>query len=468
MSELNEEGIRSAAAYFERWLAFRHRYLRLPGIQAAIRHGDELVLSTAHGHADVERGVSLTRDHLFRIASHSKTFTATAILQLAERGRLRLDDRLETWLGWMAGSPLADRTLRELLAHGAGVIRDGGEADFWQLRRPFPDEAELREAARAAEVLPANERFKYSNVGYALLGLVVGAASGVAWGDYVRREIVDRLGLVRTGPDLDTTAGEYAVGYSALAYADERVPIEHVSTHAFGAATGFYSTAEELCTYAAAHFHGDERLLTDTSKRLMQREEWKVEGVDEHYGLGLSVHDVGGRRLVGHGGGYPGHATRTLLDPVDRLAVSVLVNAIDGPPLPLARVAVRLIDTACEHPVEAGPDAAGLDRFCGRYANLWGVLDVVRLGGKLYAVSPVAPDPTEQPTELVPAGEAALRVEETVGYAAPGEELRFEFDRDRVRAVRGPGGMTMYPFDEYAAAAAATERVGLGSPLVPA
>lgn len=470
MPELSSDAVRCATVYFDGWLAFRRSYLRLPGVQAAVLHAGELVLCTAHGEADAERSVPLTSEHIFRVASHSKTFTATCVLQLAERGRLRLDDRLSAWLPWLDGETLGERTLRELLAHGGGVVRDGDDGDFWQLSRPFPGEEELRAATLAGDVLPANERFKYSNVAYGLLGAVVAAASGTTWADYVTREVIEPLGLRRTGPELDPRrSGEYARGYSSLAYADARVPIEHVDTGALASATGFYSTAADLCRYAAAHFHGDERVLSDASKRLMQREEWQVEGTDQHYGLGFSVHDVCGRRMIGHGGGYPGHITRTLFDPVQRLAVSVLVNAIDGPSLDLAKALVRLADVAAEHPLEDGADASQLDRFCGRFANLWGVLDVARLGGRLYATAPTLRDPTEDLTELEVIDERTLRIERTNGYGSPGEELRFELDADgRPAGVRGQSGMSWYPFEAYAAAAASVQEVRLGASLAPA
>ena len=325
-------------------MAFRQKFERLPGVQAAVWHGDGLVLSAAHGLADIGSRTQLTASHLFRVASHSKTFTATAVFRLLEAGRLRLDDRVDAWLGWMVGQPLGDRTLRELLAHGGGVVRDGHDGDFWQLSRVFPNESALRTAATdRADVLPANQEFKYSNVGYALLGQVIEAASGTSYGEFLKGEVVDPLGLQHTGPELDPSrADEYATGYSSLAYADARLPIDHVDTGALAAATGFYSTAEDMCSYASAHFLGDQRLLTDRSKRLMQRTEWKVEGSGRHYGLGFQIHEIGGRRLVGHGGGYPGHSTGTLLDPVGRLAVSVLTNAIDGSAMEMVTAAVRL------------------------------------------------------------------------------------------------------------------------------
>ena len=79
-------------AYAGSWLAYRTVRDRVPGIQAAVLFGDEVVHASAHGVADVDTGTPLTVEHRFRVASHSKTFTATAVVQLAEQGRLRLDD----------------------------------------------------------------------------------------------------------------------------------------------------------------------------------------------------------------------------------------------------------------------------------------------------------------------------------------------------------------------------------------
>lgn len=466
MTDLSRNAVVEAVAYFDSWLAFRQRYSRVPGIQAAVLLGDELLLSAAHGHADIDAGVALTPQHLFRIASHSKTFTGTAIFQLAERGVLRLDDTAEHWLPFLADTPIGTVTVRELLGHGAGVIRDGFDSNFWQLYREFPDEQGLQKVAldRAA-VLPANERFKYSNIGYSLLGLVVAGASGQSYNTYVQEHIVGRLGLTDLGPEYEPRrASEYATGYSALAYADHRVPIDQVDTAAMAAATGFYSTAVDLVRYAAAHFHGDARLLTDASKRLMQRVEWKVSGTTDEYGLGMASSEIGDRRVFGHGGGYPGHITRTFFDPSHQLAVSVLTNAIDGPAEVLASGLIRLVNLASK---SAGDDAstADLQRFTGRFANLWGVMDVVLLGGQLYRLAPTADDPTHEPFTLEVVDEHTLRMTGGIGFGAYGETLRYEFAEGGVATIHGGGGMSWYPIEQVTEAASRRERVSVGMPL---
>ncbi|HTY73918.1 MAG TPA: serine hydrolase domain-containing protein [Actinomycetes bacterium] len=447
--QLRPQAVRDATAYAGSWLAYRQTYLRIPGVQAAVRHDGELVHSSAHGHADVENDVPLTPEHLFRVASHSKTFTATAVLQLVEAGALRLDDPVSRHLDWLE-PPVGDVTIREMLSHSGGVIRDGEDADHWQLMRPFPDRETLHEiASTRAAIRPRNERFKYSNITYSLLGEVIEAVTGRSYHDYVSTEIVARLGLSRTGPELDPArSGEYVTGYGTLATGPQRRPIDPVDTRAMAAATGFYSTAEDLCRYLEAHCPGDERLVSDASKRLLQHAWWQVEGLPTSwYGLGFGVDQVGERRMVGHGGGFPGQITRSLLDPDDRLAVSVLTSAVDGPAEELAFGVVKLIDLAAR---QTGAPETDRSRFAGRFADLWGVTDVVCLDGALLMLDPTASDPTEGCFELAVEDDVTLRITTGPGYGSVGEPLRYTFAPDgSVLSVRGPNGATMWPIERY-------------------
>jgi CubicO group peptidase (beta-lactamase class C family) len=462
---LDRSAVLDACAYFDTWLAFRARLARIPGIQAAVLHDSDIVLSTAHGLADVAAGTPLTTAHRFRIASHSKTFTATAVVALAEGGVLRLDDTVGRWLPDVVGTGVGDVTLRELLAHGGGLVRDGWDGDHWQLVRAFPDPAGLqRIAADAAAVLARNERFKYSNVGFSLLGAVIEAATGTPYPEHVRGALLAPLGLTATSPDIDPTdAGDHATGYSAVAYADARVPIDHIATGAMAAATGFSSTADDVVRWASAHFRGDERVLSDDAKRQMQRTEWKVEGSGE-YGLGFAVADLGERRVLGHGGGFPGFITHTWFDPADRLAVAVLTNTIDGPAQTAASVLVRLVDLAQQASrADDHPPVEDPTRFTGRFTTLWGCLDVVALGGRLFAMSPALDDPIPAVQRLAMVDDDTLRIDAAPGYGSPGE--RFEYRRDSsgaVVAVRGGSGSTAVPDEAFRAAFAQRDRIRLG------
>lgn len=470
--------VSDAARYVDRWLALHQRLDRVPGVQLAILHGDDVVASHAFGAADLTSGEPLTTDDRFRIASHSKTFTATAIHALAKRGELRLDDRVASLVSDLDGTPIGEVTLRELLGHGGGLVRDGWRADHWQLSYAFPDTARVVElASDRADVLVRNDRFKYSNVGYSVLGLVIEAVTGETYAAHVQRQLLDPLGLSATTADLDpqdsSATAAMATGHSAIAFDGERIPIDHIATGAMAPATGFVSTASDVVRWVAAHFFGDERILSDDSKRVMQRTEWQVAGsAGSEYALGFGVTKINDRRLLGHGGGFPGHITHTLFDPHERIAASVLTNAIDGPAQMYVATVFRLIDlalgaAASETPAVA-PDVAS--RFTGRFANLWGVSDVVDLGGRLHLLDPTVGDPTADPIRLNVADElTTLRITDSPGYAAPGEELVYTRDDDgAVREVRGAGGVTMYPHDAFVAALARTDRARVGDPVVPA
>jgi CubicO group peptidase (beta-lactamase class C family) len=465
--------LREALAYVDSWLDYRIWKLQTPGAQVAVWFDGKIQFSKAYGVSNLDTGEALTTSHLFRTASHSKTFTATAIMQLVEAGKLRLDDTAGAWIPALkdAGSSLADVTVRELVSHTAGVIRDGIDSTYWAHSRPFPNQAELLDLSiREGDVRQPESTFKYTNIGFSLLGLIIGKASDSTYNEYMKTAVVGKLGLRNTGPELDEARlSEYAGGHSALNSRTERQVIPHVDTHAMAAATGFYSTAEDMMHFASAHFFGDERLISDRSKNEMQRPVWT--GLDPDapqngYGYGTGISYYAGHRMVGHSGGYPGHITRTMWDPNEGLAISVLTNAVDGPAEELAAGILKILDkaraVAAKLPLTSGltnstaiapPPAPAneiaLDSFTGRFAALWGVTDVYILGGKLMASSPVGPSPLAQPYELAVVDENTLRIMSGSPYASVGEHFRYERDADGKILSVFTGGMKAWPIEDY-------------------
>ncbi|GAA2007646.1 serine hydrolase domain-containing protein [Brevibacterium samyangense] len=478
------------APYLSDWTRFQVEYSGTPGAQVAVAYRGELLVNAAHGLANTATGEPLTADHLFRIASHSKTFTAVALLRLVEEGRLRLDDTVAAWIPALADCEAGSRTVRELLGHQGGYIRDSADGDFWQRGFEFLGEEELLEVVRREGIVyPANTSFKYSNISYSVLGLVIEAVTGKPYAEALAEFVVEPLGLQNTGPEyVEARGSEYAAGHTGrTAFADERRVIPHVDTRAMAAATGWFSTAAEMTVYGAAHVLGDETLLSDASKRLMQREETRVlapHGDIRRYGLGMDLQRVGERELVGHSGGYPGHITRTWIDPEDGLVVSALTNAIDGPAATIAAGVVEIIDAvlAAVESVLSGDEEAIPEhlRFSGRFANLWGVTDVVSVGASvdapvLLTVGPRAPLPKATLGRLVYDPEHdRLLTEPEPGFTAHGEPVVVEWDgaggargergADGGGGASGPrggevhsariGAMTSWPIDRYRAAIA--------------
>ena len=433
--------------YYPAWIDYRRWFLRIPGVQAAVRQGTDM-LSLTSGVADESTGSPMRPAHLFRIASHSKTFTAVTVLQLAEQGALRLDDRVGAHVPELAASPVADRTVRDLLSHGGGVIRDSTDGDFWQLHRAFPDRAELIRIATdpTAAVLGRTEHFKYSNIAYGLLGLVVEAVTGAGFAERVRTAVIEPLGLADTGVEYDPArAGDYAAGHSALSTGRDRRVIGHVDTRALAAATGCYATAADLTAFFAALLPGDTRLLGADAQREQRHPVWQIKPNERSYGLGVFLDTVAGANLFGHTGGYPGHITCTLADAERGWVVSVLTNAVDGAASELATGWFRLLElgSKADH-AECGERGV---RFTGRFAALWGPLDVVRLDGRLFALGPVAGNPAEEAVPLEVVDDRTLRIVGGRGGNSYGELMTYDFGDDgSVRSMRGDSGVSHTPF----------------------
>src|SRR5262245_13829537 len=193
--------VRSAIDLYAAWIESQLAYSGVPALSAAIVHDQELVWARGFGLAHVERQEPATPDTLYRIASITKLFTATALLQLRDAGKLRLDDPLTTHLPWFAiqraqadAEPI---TIRHLLTHAAGLPREAA-FPYWADGQ-FPTTAEIRAALGGQRPpLAPGVRWKYSNLGLTLAGEIVAAASGQAYAAYVRERILEPLGMRET------------------------------------------------------------------------------------------------------------------------------------------------------------------------------------------------------------------------------------------------------------------------------
>lgn len=461
----------STLDYIHQWLQRQLWVSQVPGMQVAIGYGSSIRLSRSYGVTSLETGEPTTPHHLFRIASQSKTITATAILQLAEQGRLRLDDDLGTHITELAEAEaaIARATVRDVLAHAAGIVRDGWDADHHQLLKPAPDEAEVvRIAIEQGSVLKPGAALKYSNIGYDLLGLVVARASGLAYHEYVTRHVVQALELKNTGPDLDADRlNEFVHGHSGLHVHRERRVLPLVELRADAPCGGFYATAEDLVKYYSAHLPGDTRLLSEASKRQQQHPLWPAEPQSgRSYGLGVEQLVLEGRMLIGHNGRHPGGQTSSsYFDPVSGIVVCVLANAGDAPASDIARGVFSLLSLAAVDPCD--PDGPGVNHvllegplaeltgeemapFTGRFANAFQVWDVATVGGRLLQVDPGSADALARVARLVPSGADELTIVGGSGFSSPGERLRFvRTTTGQIDRVEGRGGATSWPLETY-------------------
>ncbi|ACK49108.1 beta-lactamase [Methylocella silvestris BL2] len=414
----------AALGYIPRWIAFQLRQQDLPGVAVAITADGKLALDCAFGIANRAAGAALTPGHNFRVASHSKTFTAVGLLKLADAGRLRLDDAVGHYVEGL-NPQIAKASLAQLLSHSAGVVRDGRDGGQWVDRRPFLNEAELREALAEPPILEPNLRFKYSNHAFGLLGLVIAAVTGESYNDWVAREVVAAAGLTGTYPDANEGArATLSQGHSAKLLFGERLVIPGDNpTYALAAATGFISSAKNLAQfYSQLNPDADQSILSVASRREMTRRHWRVPdtSAERHYGLGLIHGDIGDWPWYGHSGSFQGFATHTAVLPSQELCVSVLTNASDGGAAQLFDGVTHILQAFAHH----GAPHEDVAHWTGRWWTLWGATDLTPMGHKVLVALPAQLNPFADVSELTPCGADAATITKAGGFGNFGEPAR--------------------------------------------
>lgn len=434
-----------ATRLFSAWLDMQMAYRGLPGVMVGVVHDQELVWQKGFGFADVTTKLPMTAETKFRMASHSKMLTAIAIMQLREEGKLRLDDPVVAHLPWFKFQPAGDDdgpvTVEQLLSHSSGLQREA--SDHWTSLE-FPTEAELqalmgdRHAALAPQV-----RWKYSNLAYAVAGLLVEKVSGQRFADYAQANILGPLGM--TDSSFDKPVPGLATPYGRRLPDGTREVFPFVDARGMAAATGLTSDLTDMAKFVSAQFRmgprGGAQIVSSGSMREMHR----VRSVEETWqsgtGLGFGTQRIKDKNYVGHGGGYPGYLTQTLFQPGEKFGVIVLTNASDSDPGEIARQLIAAVGpvfakTAVKPAVKSADVAwdPSWARFQGVYRNRSNDISIVLLNDRLVALSSTAPG-IDLVARLEPLGNGRFRIEAATGNNPPLGEVAW-FKEEAGKPVR--------------------------------
>jgi CubicO group peptidase (beta-lactamase class C family) len=419
-----ERWLRNALDYVPRWIDFQMRMSQQPGCILAIAHRGTLVFERAFGSADLTTGEKLTPRHRFRVASHSKSFTAAGILRLREQGKLKLDDTVGRFVADLHPE-VASATVSQLMSHGAGLIRDGNDSGQFDDRRPFFSLRELKEDLKVAPMIEPNTRLKYSNHGYGLLGLVIEAVTDETYRSWIQREIVDAASLRETLPDMPLPPGvPFARGHTGHILLGRRLTIPgDFETHAIAPAGGFVSTAADLARFFAQLAPSARKsVLSVASRREMVRHQWRnpESSQEQYYGLGIISGSIDGWNWFGHTGGLQGYISRTCVIPQPHLTVSVLTNAIDGWAIEWSEGVIHILQAYAKN----GPPSRRVKDWNGRWWTLWGAVDLVPMGDRVIATGPDSPNPMLDCSVIEITGRNTGRIAVDGGYGSYGEPVR--------------------------------------------
>lgn len=359
------------------------------GLAVGIVVDGEVLYSKGFGVLDVGSKSPVNVDSVFRIASLTKSFTATAVMKLRDEGKISLDAPITTYLPELSSVVLPTRdsapiTVRQLLTHGSGLPWD----DLWGAVSYGFNEQDLQTLTQAglSFSIPPNTRFEYSNLGYALLGRIVERVSGKGYREYVTANILRPLDMTSTfwGPG-EVPAGRLAVGYRSED--DKLVPEVPPGPGVFSPAGGIYTSARDYGRYVAWQLSaypprddaemGPLRRSTIREMHLGQRAAREVgndmeplarrtdDGIAlslRSYGFGwFNVTNCTDEGRIEHSGWEPGYFAGVILLPrrgfgIFSMATTSGVGAIEGA-LALLREAGALPPTRKPTPSQALVDA---------------------------------------------------------------------------------------------------------------
>lgn len=316
----------------EHYITTIHRQLRIPGLAVAIVQDGTIVYQ--HSLGEAARGRVVTPSTPFVLGSLSKSFTALAIMQLIEAGKLDLDAPVQRSLPWFC---LRDRvasshiTLRHLLTHTSGISRFAGRV-LLSGRGGKTREQSVRELSKVQLSHPVGSRFEYSNTNYLIAGLLVEIASGMSYEEYIQEHIFHPLQMT-TSFTSEQQARHHGMAQGHRWWFGRPVPFHAPFLDDALPAAYLLSSAQDMARYLLACLDASvssNSLLSPQGFAEMFRPQAPVPGKDSSYGLGWRIEHIGDEPIIRHGGEVTNFRADMVLLPKHHLGVIVLSNCNNG------------------------------------------------------------------------------------------------------------------------------------------
>ncbi|WP_214070686.1 serine hydrolase domain-containing protein [Mucilaginibacter sp. dw_454] len=301
-------------------------------ISAAVIKDNKVIWAKAFGYADKDRNILADTGTVYRIGSITKTFTATLLMLLVEDKKISLDDYVEKYVPEITDikgySSKHKITIRQLASHTSGIKRDP-EPDSFYIGDPSQWERMLmRCIPRSSLAFTPGDKFLYSNVGYAFLGLALERAGGEPYIDMLQRRIIEPLQMHDTFLLVpDNKVKNMAVGLSNMSGAvDLSVPFKQQIGMGYGLPAGsLYSTPTDLAKFVTS-FITRPQILNKASIRKME----DISSVSDYYGLGLMIRSGINQNLIEHDGYVPGYTAQFMVNLDSKYSVIIMRNYNQG------------------------------------------------------------------------------------------------------------------------------------------
>lgn len=311
----------------------------IPGLSAGVVYDQDLIWYQGYGVANVEKNIRAHENTVYRVASITKLFTATMLMQLRDAGELSLDEPVAKYLpDFQIESTFVDAkspTFRQLVSHASGLAREGLHSGWRDMKMPAIEE--LMQSLQGMQmILPTMKEPKYSNLGIAILGYTLSKIAGKPYEDYIHENILNPLNMTSSGFERDRySEQEYAISYYLPSLGEPFAPAPHWNENGFRPAGGMYSTVTDMAKFIALQFRegemGGSQILGSSTLREMHNPVLINENFTAGFGIGWGIRPVAGYKVIGHSGGLPGYTTNISLIPALKLGVLVFTNTGTAP-----------------------------------------------------------------------------------------------------------------------------------------
>ncbi|HEY6120773.1 MAG TPA: serine hydrolase domain-containing protein [Pyrinomonadaceae bacterium] len=328
----------------------------VPGLAVGIVLDGKLAYARGFGQTTLGQPTAVTPDTLFHMASVTKPFVATAIMQMVEQGKLALDDPVTKHLPYFRlDDPRYQLvTIRQLLNHTSGMpdVKD------YEWNKPQDDEGALERYIRSLKseklLWDPGTRFAYSNIGFEILGEVIAKVSGMSFDDYIERQILKPVGmssstLLLKRADTKRVANGYTKGNAAKQGASAPVPVAaYPYNRPHNPSSGLLSSVNDMARWAMVNLNygklDGKRILNSSTYDLMWKPTAEVEFCrggpcrkpGSSVGLSWFLEEKDGRLIVSHGGGDDGFISAFVLIPSRKFAFVMMTNS-DSAGIPLLK-----------------------------------------------------------------------------------------------------------------------------------
>ena len=423
--------VKVASGLIDKWLDYQTYINELPGLAVGIFIEDEIVFQKEYGYANIETKEKFTKNHLFRIASNTKLFTAIAIMMLYRDGKLSLDDKVAKYLPWFSSEKddnIQTITIRHLLTHTSGLSCDGKQ-NYYGTDLTLSLEDIKNEIKEGLSISKTNESVNYSNIGYILLGQIIEAITKQEYKQFIKSQILVPLGMKNTFMDVsDENKTLHVTGHGMKYPKKERETFPLIPIKIFQPAAGISSTVEDLIKFYQALLYGNDVLLPDDLKRDMLRIQVKMGNNIRGLGFCLSNNPEG--KIANHIGGWLGFRSMSGFVPDEKIIVVVFINATNVGIENFFYSLIHLVQTLNSMKsvfLQEAEDSAHFKDIIGFYDSLegWGPELFCQIGSQLVLLNPESMYPGGSMQILNHKGSFIFTPSKETPTAKPGENIQF-------------------------------------------